>query len=57
MESGAIVKGLDVFKECSTCLDAGGKLLMIDCLELEAAPERFDISVVIAVSFAAHRGD
>lgn len=57
MHSDSIVERFDVREDCGASLCLGSEPLPIDDLVLEAAPERFDISVVVTVAFAAHGGD
>ena len=54
MESGAVIKGLDVVEDGGTSLGGGGKAVMIDQLVFKATPEGFDEGVVVAVSFSTH---
>ena len=54
MQSGAVVKGLDVIEDGGAGLVAGGEAMMIDQFVFESAPKGFDKGVVVAVAFAAH---
>ena len=54
MQSGAVVKGLDVIEDGGASCSKGGKAMMIDQFVFESAPKGFDKGVVVAVGFAAH---
>jgi len=47
----------DVIKDGSAGLGAGGEAMMIDQFVFEAAKERLDEGVIVAVGFAAHGRD
>ena len=53
----AIVEGFDVIEDLGASLAAGVEVAAIDQFEFESAPEAFHGGVVVAVAFAAHRGD
>ena len=55
VESGVVVEGLDVVKDGSARLGAGGEAAMIDQLVFEAAPKRLDKGVIVTVAWTAHR--
>ncbi len=57
MQSGAVIKGFDVIEDGSAGRGAGGEAMVIDQLVFEAAPERFDKGVIVAVPGAAHGGE
>ncbi len=57
VQSGAVIKGLDVVEDGGASFGIGGEALVIDHFIFEAAPERFDEGVVVAVAFAAHGSD
>ena len=57
MESGAIIEGLDVIEDGGAGLGAGGEAMMIDQFVFEAAKERLDEGVIVAVGFATHGRD
>ena len=57
MKSGAVIEGLDVIEDGGAGLGAGGEAMMIDQFVLEAAKERLDEDVIVAVGFAAHGRD
>jgi hypothetical protein len=50
VKSGAVVEGLDVIKDGSAGLGAGGEAMMIDQFVFEAAKERLDEGVIVAVA-------
>ncbi len=54
MQSRAVIKSLDVIEDGSARRGAGGEAVVIDQFVFEAAPERFDEGVIIAVPGAAH---
>src|ERR1044071_4159309 len=53
----AIVEDFDVIEDGGLSLAASGKFSAIDHFQFEGAPEAFDVSIVVAVAFAAHGGD
>ena len=57
MESGAIIKRLDVVEDGGAGLGAGDEAAAIYRLVFQTAPKRFDKGVVVAVAPPAHRGD
>lgn len=57
MEPRAIIKRLDVIEDGRVGLIAGGKAPVMHGFVFQAAPERHDERVVIAVALPAHRGD
>ena len=57
MQSGAVIKSLDVIKDGATRLGKGGEALVVDDFVFKAAPEGLDEGVVVAVAFATHGGD
>ena len=54
VQSGAVVKGLDVIEDGGASCSKGGEAMMIDQFVFESAPKGFDKGVVVAVAFAAH---
>ena len=50
MKSGAVVEGLDVIEDGGAGLGAGGEAMMIDQFVFEAAKERLDEGVIVAVA-------
>jgi len=54
VKSGAVIEGLDVIEDGGAGLGAGGEAMMIDQFVFEAAKERLDEGVIVAVGFAAH---
>ena len=52
----AVVKAFDVIEDFSAGLAVAGKVSAIDEVEFESAPEAFHEGIIVAVSFAAHRG-
>ncbi len=54
MQSGAVIEGFDVIEDGSASLGMGGEALVIDQFVFEAAPERLDKGVIVAVTGAAH---
>ena len=57
VKSGAVIEGLDVIEDGGAGLGAGGEAMMIDQFVFEAAKERLDESVIVAVGFATHGRD
>jgi hypothetical protein len=57
MESGAIIEDLDVIEDGGASLGAGGEAMMVDQFVFEAAKERLDEGVIVAVGFATHGRD
>ena len=57
VESGAVVEGLDVIEDGGAGLGAGGEAMVIDQFVFEAAKERLDEGVIVAVGFATHGRD
>jgi hypothetical protein len=51
MKSDAVVEGLDVIENGGAGLGKGGEAVMINQFVFEGAPEGFDKSVIIALSF------
>jgi hypothetical protein len=54
VESGAVIKGLDVVKDSVASLGKGGEALVIDDFVFKAAPKRLDEGVIVAIAFATH---
>jgi hypothetical protein len=54
VQSGAVLEGLDVVEDRGASLGAGGEAVMIDEFVFEAAPERLDEGVIVAVGLATH---
>ena len=54
VESGAVVEGLDVIEDGGESPGVGREAAMIDQLVFEAAPERFDKGVIVAVTGTTH---
>ena len=50
MESGAVIEGLDVIEDGGAGLGTGGEAMMIDQFVFEAAKERLDEGVIVAVA-------
>ena len=57
VEPAAVVEALDVIEDGAARFGSGAEALAVDEFVFEAAPERFDVGVVVAVAGAAHRGD
>ena len=56
MEPGAVIEGLDIVEDGAARLGVSGEALLIDQFLFEAAPERLDKGVIVAVTFATHGG-
>ena len=50
MKPGAVVEGLDVIEDGGAGLGTGGQAMMIDQFVFEAAKERLDEGVTVAVA-------
>ena len=57
MESGAVIKGLDVVEDGGSGFGVSGEALVVDNFVFKAAPEGFDEGVVVAIAFATHGSD
>ena len=57
MKSGAVIEGLDVTEDGRAGLGAGSEAMMTDQFEFEAAKERLDEGVIVAVGFATDGRD
>lgn len=57
MEPRSIITDLNLVEGYGTRFGAGDEAVAIDGVVFEAAPERLDEGVGVAVSFAAQRGD
>ena len=57
VESGAVIEGFDVVEDGSASLGDCGEAVMIDQFVFEAAKERLDEGVIVAVGFATHGRD
>ena len=57
VQSVAIVEGLDVIEDGGASLGADGEAMMLDQFVFEAAKERLDEGVIVAVGFATHGRD
>ncbi len=57
VKSGAVIEGLDVIEDSGAGLGSGGEAMMIDQFVFEAAKERLDEGVIVAVGFATHGRD
>lgn len=57
VESGAIIKGLDVVEDGVTSLCKSGETLVVDDFIFKATPEGLDEGVIVAIAFATHRSD
>ena len=57
MQSGAVVKGLDVIEDNVARLGKGGEALVVNDFVFKAAPEGLDEGVIVAVGFATHGRD
>lgn len=54
VESGAVIEGFDVVEDGGPGLAVGGEALRVDQFVFEAAPERFDKGVIVAVPGTTH---
>ena len=54
MKSDAVIEGFDVIEDSGASLGQGVEAVMIDQFVFEAAKERFNKRVVVAVAFSAH---
>ena len=54
MESGAVIEGFDVVEDGGSSLGQSVEAMMVNQFVLEAAPKRFNESVVVAVALASH---
>ena len=56
MKSDAVIEGLDVIEDGGASLGEAAEAMMVDQFVFESAEEGLDKSVVVAVTFSAHRG-
>ena len=56
MKSDAVIEGFNVIKDGGAGVGEGPEALMVNQFVFEAAKERFNKSVVVAVAFSTHRG-
>jgi len=54
VKSGAVIEGFDVIEDSSASLGEGAEAMMVDQFVFEAAKERLNKSVVVAVAFCTH---
>lgn len=57
MHAHSIIERFNVREDCSARFRLCREPVLIDDLVFEAAPEGFDVSVIVTVAFAAHGGD
>ena len=54
MESRAVVEGFNVIEDGGTSLGQGGEAAVVNEFVFEAAPERLNKGIVVAVTLASH---
>jgi len=57
VESSAVVEGFNVIEDGGTSLDQGGEATVVNKFVFEAAPERLNEGIVVAVTLASHGGE
>jgi hypothetical protein len=57
MKSDAVIEGFNVIEDSRASLGQGVEAMMIDQFVFEAAKERLDEGVIVAVGFATHGRD